>query len=839
MSQNLKASDAFKQNTFGGVIHPVKTAPNFRVLFGNASQPVANATLATSLPEWATKMPLPSATIPDMKKVAEQFTKALEAASESREEDLDDKATKKAEGKKEKNFLFTLIGQITDSRKVSKKIEKELTQVALEYLPKESQELLKKYKRSPMYWVKRVFNPSEVKLMTVVYQGPLAIKRKQIEIDYKNANSRPFLEKGLEVCEKAWKTPEVITDVLPDKIDKLFKYTRYLTLPLAKIYFKHAIKNLDIYMPLFEDVPALDYKFFEKDLDKIKTDYNSNPTTKSDPITSISKKGIGSGSVAQVFFATTQSGQNLVIKVLRPDANPKYFDQYHQFLYYINLIKNGTSAEAKLEAVRQAQATVQVLNIESNAENEARNTNAVRNWLKEKNITSFDTPEIKFVSENKRGLVMTFVGDAGLASLIKKKEYGKVGQTKLAMVEDLTDYMLLCPEKHLDIHSGNVRSGKTPFLIDYGREASLDKGVHDNLLKLMTLVYSADSRYDFLDQPGILDTLSSLVKQGDKDNNIPKAIEILQNTGGRRAAAQKKLDLEWNYQEALNTTPNLPEPDELKRAKQDTIDAENAETTLHNFIASIFEYQEPKLKKEFNNSGLAALAQAAEELTKRAKIDKKLFSNAEPALMSVWTNYAQMSFKPDSKVVSISAQPISQDDMDTCRDKYVSFTKEYFWTPKSEKQIPDIIENVIKKMKAEDLYKAFDYPSSYIGNTQFFYLSKHIGTELFNLASKHHFETEQNEKDKIEAKFQTSLAKVIKRPEAMKAIAIAYIVNTRCRQMADQLSKSLTQYTTVTLDAKAQERLRNNIEISLRNDFGLTSSSTDIATYLKTISLNQ
>ncbi|MCE3234593.1 MAG: AarF/ABC1/UbiB kinase family protein [Vampirovibrio sp.] len=446
--------------------------------------------------------------------------------------------------------FFAKIWQGLKLARSGRKLYRELAEES-RYLPTAAQKELTRYHRTPGYWWSRLVNPAHARLMDVVYQGPMAIKAKQQAVSL-----LPLIRDSMNMMETEAK-----------KQTGLLKF--FLQFP-ARLFNKQ-IRRLEAYAPLLNQVPALPYAQFEKQLNSLKADYNKSHTK--DPITNIEKEPIGTGSMGQVYRATTQHGTKLVMKVIRPNLNEAFLNEYLPYSYYRILLVKGTSPQAKHQAVQNAQNTVDLLKAEIHPEQEAANIRHMKQWADKLQPKAFQIPEV--LTASKSGFIMPYVGEKDLADV------SPVEQTafKNKLAPELARFLLLASAKPLDLHNGNIRIGQPAAWIDHGRQINLTEQNHEALLHLMLAAYKAPKSHPALSiwenallQPEVRTRMKSLLEISPEANR-----QALQKLAGLEKADKLSDDVihQAELKEQLNKTrliemisPNAQESAAEKKLKQ-------------------------------------------------------------------------------------------------------------------------------------------------------------------------------------------------------------------------------------------------------------------------------
>lgn len=530
-----------------------------------------------------------------------------------------------------------------NNRKLTKEKNK-----AQSLLPKKIQAQLRSYHWSFGYWWDRAFNPANAKLMSVVYSGPAAIKAKQTDVEEFNATTKKVFQELLEELDD----PERREQTRKKTCEKsaILGFLFPIAVPIVKYILHQPIKEYQVYERLLSDVPPLPKEQFKADLEALKTEYAKN-----NPGDKIKKVGnsIASGSIGQVFWAETNSGKQVILKVVKPDVTVELLNEYKPYFYFLELIKTGKDEQAKKKAVQEAESTVETLIRESRLKEEADNTGKIRQSVRDLGIQSFDIPEV--LASTQRGAVFTKVGDMDLIKATTKQEEAFLAKTGL----DLCRLLFLESAKPLDLHRGNIRISKDgsteiPYLIDHGRQANLDPNFHQKLLSLMAAVYAElnfspekiyrpnhDSAIIF--SYGLQDWLSLLSK-----DDIKLKFTALLNASNKVALASK----------LQNITPTSP----LK-------DKEELAIALAGFLG--YRY-------------------------------KKGYIVGTPSVLNLWSHSIQTG-----NTKQLSENDLSAQDLNTYRKKMSSFIAPYLWASEGAALSDDKLRDDLLQFSFQDFEETF------------------------------------------------------------------------------------------------------------------------------------
>ena len=378
------------------------------------------------------------------------------------------------------------------------------------------------------------FKPSErlglYKRQLANLQGPGAIKAKQKQVQSMMGN-KEFCQGMLELLNDKKLISETI-DVISNKFYKaMAKTASFVAVPLFKMLLRKGMRNVDDLAPLQNKVPFLPYSYFKETLEKTKADFNKDSRYSSDPINSIDTKPVASGSIGQVFVAKRKSGKQIILKVIRKDANKKFFEDSRQYSFYLGMIELGTKLHQKLEAKHEVDKNVHFLVKEADLNHEnmnAQNAASDSAWLKTltDGLNKPAGTEIEhkivtplFVDQNGSCKVEEFYGNQDFTDM-KSADVSKI---KSRLIPGVLRRVLLSPHQPLDLHDGNFRdagAAKAVGWIDHGRQANLNKNVHAGLLKLITAFYSANEKYGLvIDQAASQPSVIQALKNGDRSED--------------------------------------------------------------------------------------------------------------------------------------------------------------------------------------------------------------------------------------------------------------------------------------------------------------------------------
>jgi hypothetical protein len=621
------------------------------------------------LPDWAVKVPTPSTSTLGL------ISELLALVQETRD----------ARGKgilTQLGFYGRLPGFLWKARNLIWEMETGTKA----YLPAEAQARLSRNTTWSLdYWVTRWRNPGLAKRLCIAYEGPIAVKQTQMEVQR--------LEKRRESLERQLKASGFL-----DGAPWLLKPLLYILQVWSRAEAQRNLTFLDDYAPMLNAVPLLPRSFFQERLDALQTAYNAQHPD--DPVTVV-ETAIKSGSMAQIFPCVTRSGKRLVMKVLRPDVTAKALERYRPYLYYKSLVESDTSSESRRLAAQNAQTQVDLLKRESDLPNEARNTRIMGESLEKLGIRGFRTPDILLASEH--GLIMPAVGERDFIDLPLPERREPLQR----IAPDLCRLALLGDAQPLDVHSGNIRVGKDGhYLLDHGRTLHLDPVVHRALQALMVAVYSEPDPDAIPDSRLVLQRLDALLRC--KGQPTGKAADLAEAVSTLLAAPSRPPRLSdlgsaiqrtvRHFLTALTTSDHPPPPPE-------TVEA--ARQTVREFLTALF--HGPEDPAGLMLSKLLATLTPPTDGKRKPSPEKTLFRDLSVNPFALWDYYLGLSSGGQtSGLAPISREPIAANDLRKSRNQLQDFVRPYFTLehPPEPSEEAEILAR-LKTMTPETFYRTY------------------------------------------------------------------------------------------------------------------------------------
>ena len=222
---------------------------------------------------------------------------------------------------------------------------------------------------------------------------------------------------------------------------------------------------------------------------------------------------LASASIAQVHAATWHNGDEVVIKVQKPDVERiletdfQFMNASARLLEMISPNIPESSITDMVEEIRNGMLE------ECDFMQEAKNIHAFGNFLREANIDHVVVPRVYLQGTKKRVLTMERFFGAPLSDIEKVRQYSPDPEETL--ISALNTWFLSltsCQIYHADLHAGNVmilEDGRVGF-IDFGIVGRISPAVWEALLTLMAAVPAQD----------YLSIAESLIAIGATDSDI-------------------------------------------------------------------------------------------------------------------------------------------------------------------------------------------------------------------------------------------------------------------------------------------------------------------------------
>lgn len=240
---------------------------------------------------------------------------------------------------------------------------------------------------------------------------------------------------------------------------------------LISVEYINELKKLqDKIEPLpFEIIQKSIEKSFDKEIDEIFSYIDPEP--------------LGAASIAQVHRAILKSGEEVVVKVKKPDIE-HMIETDTEILYDIaRLIEKRAPELSFYNPVNMVNEFRKSIKRELDFTREGRNNDIVR--LNFENIKNFRVPKIFWDYTNQNVLTMEMIKGQKMNSLIyagyKNKEIAKLG-VNIYLKQILEDGFF-----HADPHPGNIflENDNTIVFIDYGMVGILDEKDQENMAEII------------------------------------------------------------------------------------------------------------------------------------------------------------------------------------------------------------------------------------------------------------------------------------------------------------------------------------------------------------------
>ncbi len=738
--------------------------------------------LTYSLPEWAKSVEKPAVTLADLK---ETFNTA------------DNKPSKNGSKPSLADSFKMLKEGIGKLRRLNK-WNQAIRHTSRKYLPAQAKKDLRNY-----LWTvglfDRLFRRNRFEIMSIVHQGPEAIKKRQTIAQRKASTLLPYLQEFVDILSNPQKRKE-FTASLPASA----KLVLGVLSPFIKYGLNKQIKSIKNEMSLLNNVPPVPQKEFEKELNTLKSQFNS--TNPNDPIQEIGKV-LNAGSIGQVFEAKTKSGKTLVLKMAKPKITKEYLEGYKPYLYFMEQLLTSAEPSQQKKAAVAAEQSVTLLKGEIDFKQEAANTQKIRETVSKLGLTGFQVPDVLAATE--RGMVLPYVGQKDFADMCQPEK----DEVLLKMVPDLAKLMLLSPYKPLDIHAGNIRSkdgqsNGVPFLIDHGRQANLNPEAHQKLLRLLVLS-EAKGLYSMFQTPEGIQAAEDALKLDERRHQ--KALSIL--------AQLKELHLIHGFEDELRKyeTSDKPTPKELieKLQKKQALIYQKA-TQIEQHAKLVLELQ-PSISELFGLPPVRTKNAVGNGYDEQSKY--KL-----PTLLNAWGNALPETNSQNGQ--GLSTQTIPRSDLYNYHMKMAAIMRPYFWTETNAEENKTLREK-LSTLTRQDFQAAFRDPLFTTSSYALFDLEDRIDKHLFTSAFKTHSDHSAETTEKLETEFKQALQTLLQPGNKKGDLLVrAYRVNTRVQDMAKSLTDGLCQTEpTIAADPESYDQLLRSVENRLRNDLHLTADA--------------
>ena len=291
------------------------------------------------------------------------------------------------------------------------------------------------------------------------------------------------LEKAGRVLK--WKNPELLADLEPP--ERVCKVLEELGPTFVKLGQMLATR-VDMFAPewisafekLQDQVPAVSY---EELLPQLTEDLGANP---SDIFDAISRKPIAAASIAQVHRAKLKTGEEVVLKIRRPNIEPTVEADLRLLRRIAEIAENTTPELKRFKPTEVTRQFALSLKRELDLEGECRHAERIaENLAENRNIV---IPAVHWKWTTMRLNVQDYV-DGVRASNISQIEEAGLDAVRIANVgaEAVMQMVLVDGFFHADPHLGNIicLSENHLALIDFGMVGRLSDSRRDEIVKLL------------------------------------------------------------------------------------------------------------------------------------------------------------------------------------------------------------------------------------------------------------------------------------------------------------------------------------------------------------------
>jgi len=674
-----------------------------------------------------------------------------------------------------------------------------------QYLPKPVLKRLQNYTRSFKGRYEGFFNKSRYMQQVAVIKGPVAIKDAQAEAEMAQAELVKY---------------EMLRCIAPAGF-----ISAILLKPLN--YRMNGLRQtVTAYRALKDQVPLQPRSVFEVQLNSIQSDFQKMHPDQTLEI----GEAIGAGSIAQIFKGQIFKGktqskdgqpQEVIIKVLRPDASSSEIQAQRGYLYYKTLLRHGTNRAGKKQGLEETEQTQAVLQKEIHLEEESVNAAAFGKTLKQMKLDqAIHIPRFYFSSP--AGFVQEYAGQHSLTRATPAQRMEILRRITPAMLQ----MMLFSPEKYLDIHDGNFVFDVNPdgtvgrvSLIDFGRFARLEQKHQEHLLRLLAAIYEKPSIRKVV-TPENLDAAVSALVDSENNPHFNNLLGVLKNQ------MQDFVDKQDSKASRLYAA------EQCKKLLNPLLAARPKHVPRTDILAYLLTGVELNLDKPGHSE--SGHRQSSEQ-----RLNELIKHGYHPvSIFNAWANYAYLAqtqhnrkFKHLSgKLLPLSNQAVAPGDLEQISKKFHSLFGAYFTHfSKAEReagftQVPRLdiptFQRLFSSLHPDILKK--------IGSTGFgLFSSTEIGFQDLRQAA------EKNDAVAFRQVLKAILATDHQnRDSAYNELVQACLVANRLEQAAFSLAQGLT----ARLPDASPESLSittSNLVDTLREDFKLNASDFTQNTHLE------
>lgn len=207
-----------------------------------------------------------------------------------------------------------------------------------------------------------------------------------------------------------------------------------------------------------------------------------------DVFSNIEEKAIGTASIGLAYKGTLTTGEDVVIKVRRPNIKKTLSTDFEIILFIVSQIERVSSDFKYLGASRAIEDFFKSTQLELNFLIEAQNGIKLKKNLKEIDKEEiFSLPKIYNEYSTEEILVMEFLDGTPFTEISSMEDAPDLEEKMMKSVRMFTHTMLADGFFHADLHGGNfflLKNGKIG-LIDFGLMGSLSKKNRTNLVAIL------------------------------------------------------------------------------------------------------------------------------------------------------------------------------------------------------------------------------------------------------------------------------------------------------------------------------------------------------------------